>query len=165
MPAWILVVDDENNVLNAWARALRLAGYKVTTASTPEEALSLAEEHPFDLAVLDFLMPTMTGIELLTRLRKRIATIRSVVISGRIDDKISADELTSKLREAVEADIYLHKPVSNEALVQTVAKVLSGANSTWKDFASLSVKAKGSRISAAKATGKELKKNLKKKKI
>lgn len=162
MPARILIVDDEASVLKGWARALRLAGYKVSTASTALEALTLADEHPFDVTVLDFLMPSMTGIELLTRLRKKLPTIRSVVISGRIDNKLTADELSSKLREAVEADVYLHKPVSNQDLKETIAKLLSGAEQSWKEFASRNVNAKATKIKAAKDAAKELKKHLKK---
>lgn len=163
MPARILIVDDEANVLKGWARALRLAGYRVSTASTAQEALNLADEHPFDVTVLDFLMPSMTGIELLTRLRKKLPTIRSVVISGRIDKKLTADQLTSTLRDAVEADVYLHKPVSNQDLTETIAKLLSGAERSWKEFASQTVNAKAIKIKTAKDTAKELKKNLKNK--
>jgi len=163
VPARVLIVDDEANVLRGWARALRLAGYRVSTASTAQEALNLADEHPFDVTVLDFLMPSMTGIELLARLRKKVPTIRSVVISGRIDKKHTADQLTSKLREAVEADIYLHKPVSNQDLTETIEKLLGGAERSWKEFASRSVNAKSTKIKTAKNVAKELKKSLKKK--
>jgi two-component system, OmpR family, response regulator len=163
MPPRILIVDDEPNVLKGWARALRLEGYRVSTASTPQEALDLADEHRFDVTVLDFLMPLMTGIELLTRLRKKIPTIRSVVISGRIDKKLTAEQLTSKLRDAVEADVYLHKPVSNNELADTVAQLLTSETSTWKDFAKQAASARTSKIKTAKETAKELKKDLKKK--
>jgi DNA-binding NtrC family response regulator len=90
-------------VLKGWAKALRLAGNRVSTAATAQEALNLTDEHPFELTVRDFLRPAMTGIELLTRLRKKLPAIRSVVISDRIDKKLTADELTSKLRDTVEA--------------------------------------------------------------
>lgn len=163
MPSRILIVDDEANVLKGWARALRLEGYRVSTAATAQEALDLADEHPFDVAVLDFLMPSMTGIELLTRLRRKLPTIRSVVISGRIDKKVTAEQLTAKLRDAVEADVYLHKPVSNKDLADTVAQLLEKAPGTWKEFAERAGSARISKIKKAKETAKELKKDLKKK--
>jgi CheY-like chemotaxis protein len=163
MPPRILIVDDERNVLRAWARALRLEGYRVSTASTAREALDLADEHVFDVVVLDFLMPSMTGLELLTRLRRKIATIRSVVISGKIDKKITAEQLTSQLRDAVEADVYLHKPVSNKTLVDTVTQLTEKAPGNWKEFAEKVGSARASKIGKARETAKELKKDIKKK--
>jgi two-component system OmpR family response regulator len=163
MPPRILIVDDEANVLGAWERALRLEGYRVSRASTAQEALDLADEHRFDVTVLDFLMPTMTGIELLARLRKKIPTIRSVVISGQIDKKLTAEQLTSRLRDAVEADAYLHKPVSNEELVSTVAQLIAKAPTTWKAYAEQASSARLPKIGNAKKVAKELKKDVNKK--
>lgn len=159
----ILIVDDEPNVLRAWAKALRFAGYQVSTGSTAQEALELADEHPFDVAVLDFLMPSMDGVELLTRLRKKLPNVRAVVISGQISKRRSAEHLTSKLKEAVEADVYLHKPVSGKELTDTIQALLGSSTTSWKDVAKRTVSARSTRIKKAKETAKEIKRDARKK--
>jgi two-component system OmpR family response regulator len=163
MPALVLVVDDEPNVLAGFARALKLGGYRVRAVSDAKAALALVDEFPFDVAILDFLMPSMGGIELLAHIRKKLPTIRSIFISAQISKKLTAEELTAKLKTEVEADVYLHKPISNEELISTVSKLLSGTGETWEEFASRSMDGKAKKIKAAKATTKDLKKNFKEK--
>jgi len=60
----ILVVDDDRLVLASLARGLRGAGYRVSEAGSGKEALSVVEQDPPDLALLDVRMPGMDGIEL-----------------------------------------------------------------------------------------------------
>lgn len=62
--AHILVVDDDRLVLLSLARGLRGAGYRVSEAGSGEDALSIVEKNPPDLALLDVRMPGMDGIEL-----------------------------------------------------------------------------------------------------
>ena len=137
----ILVVDDEPNVLKSWSRALRFAGYKVEMAQSGDEALSKCDEHHFDLVIVDFLMPSMTGVELLRRIRKKLPFIRSAVISGKLDDAVSEADISRRLRDTVEADIYLHKPVSNERLREAVKKLLE-SDETSADWATIGTRAK-----------------------
>lgn len=155
----ILVVDDEPNVLKSWSRTLRLAGYGVRMARSGEEALRQCDEHHFDLVIVDFLMPTMTGVELLRRIRKKLPFIRSAVVSGKLDDFVSEADISRKLRETVEADVYLHKPVSNERLRETV-KVLLESDRTSRDWISVGKQAKEAAkdtIESAKQASSDLK--------
>lgn len=163
MPSRILIIDDEKLVLDGFKTALELEGYKIWTALEAKAALKIVQEIPFDVIVLDFIMPGMDGVELLARIRKHQPLVRSIIISGKIDIKSSEDDLTKLLGEQVEADLYLHKPVSNERLVASVKSLLTNpTGSDWKAVAGQLVQKQGAPINKAKATAKNLKKNLKK---
>jgi len=164
MPSRILIVDDAKLVLDGFKTALELDGHNVWTAQDATAALALAQEAPFDLIVLDFIMPGMDGLELLARIRKHQPLVRSIIISGKIDTKRSEDDLTKILGEQVEADLYLNKPVSNERLISAVKALLTDPRGgDWKTIAGQLVQRQGAPIAKAKAAAKTLKKNLKKK--
>src|SRR5690606_33843195 len=61
----ILVVDDEAKILRALASALRADGHDVATAGGGRDAQRLLAERPFDVLVLDNLMPDLTGLDLI----------------------------------------------------------------------------------------------------
>jgi two-component system OmpR family response regulator len=65
----LLVVDDEPFLRDAVAASLRFLGFEVTTAQTGADALRLARGHPFDLVVLDVMLPDTDGFEVVRRLR------------------------------------------------------------------------------------------------
>jgi CheY-like chemotaxis protein len=154
----ILVVDDEPDVLAALERALRLAGYKVSTAADAAEALQLCADHSFEVVVLDYIMPSMTGIELLNRIRGHHPMIRSVIVSGKIDSQVSEDAIAGELRDRIEADAYLHKPLDNPKLLDTIKHLLTGDETTsWEQIAERNLNAqkpKGDVKAAEKAMDK-----------
>jgi CheY-like chemotaxis protein len=163
MSTRVLVVDDEKDVRDAWARALRIAGYTVHVAGSPADALGLAESHAFDVVVLDFIIPGMDGVELLVRLRDRLPYIRSVVVSGKLDAGRPQSEITADLRISVEADVYLHKPCSNQQLIDVIEEFTSKEDaSTWKDIADQTVRASKPKVKDAKTTARRLKQAAKK---
>jgi DNA-binding response OmpR family regulator len=163
MAARILLVDDEIYILNAWTKALQSSGYVVKTAQTAKAALELCEEYTFDVVVLDYIMPTMKGLELLTRIRKIQPLIRSVLVSGKLDTGLDDATLATELRESVEADDYLHKPISNQRLRESIQSLLAESSSKeWKSLASKTLKAKAVTIEKAKAATKKLDKIRKK---
>src|SRR6478672_5728293 len=65
----ILVVDDNPANRDALSRRLERRGYHVTTAEDGPSALGLCAQRPFDLVLLDVMMPGMNGLEVLQRLR------------------------------------------------------------------------------------------------
>lgn len=153
----LLVVDDEPDVLDALARALRLGGHNVIKAKSAAEAITICEEHSFDLVVLDYIMPSMTGIELLNKIRDGQPTIRSVIVSGKIDSQLSEDSVVAELRDTIEADAYLHKPLDNARLLQTIRQLIEAeAGLDWKQVAERNLKAKKKR---AEVKGAERKLN------
>jgi two-component system alkaline phosphatase synthesis response regulator PhoP len=68
--ATILVIDDEQNILNIVTAYLRAEGYTVHTASDGPGGLKAARTFKPDLVILDIMLPSMDGIELLTQLRR-----------------------------------------------------------------------------------------------
>src|SRR5258708_3163758 len=78
----ILVLDDEANHVRVVAVGLRLEGFDVETASDPERALGLLAVRPFDLAILDLMMPGTNGIQLARLLRDRPPRVRVVLTSA-----------------------------------------------------------------------------------
>jgi two-component system OmpR family response regulator len=66
----LLVVEDEPDLLNGLARALRKAGYAVDLAPDGEEGLYKAQQTDYDALVLDVMLPRLDGWEVLARLRK-----------------------------------------------------------------------------------------------
>jgi DNA-binding response OmpR family regulator len=65
----ILLVDDDAFLRDMYAVKFTEAGYKVEAAQNGEVALRLASEHTFDVVLLDMVMPGMTGLELLEKLK------------------------------------------------------------------------------------------------
>jgi len=70
----ILIVEDEPDLLASLAQALREEGYAIDTAPDGEEGLYKAENWPYDLIVLDAMLPRLDGLQLLARLRKKKKT-------------------------------------------------------------------------------------------
>jgi two-component system, OmpR family, response regulator MprA len=138
----ILVVDDEPDVANAWARALKLSGHQVLVANDTAGAIALSEAHPLDIVILDYLMPSMSGVELLSRIRRDHPLVRSIIISGKLDASVSEGKILSDLRANIEADLYLHKPVENARLISAVADLAKNvADKDWKSVAESRLKA------------------------
>ncbi len=164
MPYKILVVDDEPDELVGWETALRKAGYLVSTASTPARALELCDETVFDLVILDYLMPKMKGLEVLSRIRKKIPLVRSIVVSGKLDRNLLEAEIKETIRGEVETDRYLHKPVKNEELLDAVAEALKKAqpNRPWDAIAADHVEGTKGTVTKAREAQNKLKKHINK---
>jgi DNA-binding response OmpR family regulator len=110
----ILVIEDEARILAFVARALRAEGFTVGVANDGEEGLVLALAYPYDLVVLDLLLPGIDGLELLRELRARKPELPVLILSARSD-------LDTKLRGfELGADDYLAKPFSLDELIARV---------------------------------------------
>ncbi|HXD59364.1 MAG TPA: response regulator transcription factor [Thermoleophilaceae bacterium] len=110
----ILVIEDEARILAFVARALRAEGFTVGVADDGEAGLALALAHPYDLVVLDLLLPGMDGLDLLRELRRRKPMLPVLILSARseVDTKLRGFELG--------ADDYLAKPFSLDELLARV---------------------------------------------
>lgn len=78
----LLVVDDEPNILNALKRVLRSEDYRVLTACSAEEGLELLALNKVQVIVADQLMPTMSGVEFLGRVKEIYPDTVRMVLSG-----------------------------------------------------------------------------------
>lgn len=117
----ILVVEDEPKVAGFVRRGLIAERYAVDIAGDGREGLELAEAFPYDLIVLDLMLPGMEGREVLQRIRRKNTCVPVLVLTARdaIEDKV-------RLFDAG-ADDYLTKPFAfAELLVRTKALLRRG---------------------------------------
>ena len=87
--ARVLVVDDEPSIVDAIATTLRYEGFEVDQASNGRAALRAAQEKPFDLIVLDIMMPDIDGLEVTKRLRAGGVRVPVLFLTARdsVEDK------------------------------------------------------------------------------
>jgi len=81
-PKRILIVDDEALILYALTRTLARDGVEVTAVGSAEEALAKVDAQPFDLCLLDHVLPGMTGVDAMPLLRENAPDMKIVVITA-----------------------------------------------------------------------------------
>jgi two-component system phosphate regulon response regulator PhoB len=116
----ILVVDDEPDITALVAYHLARAGYRVSTASTGQEAIKAAREERPDVVVLDLMLPGVSGYEVLRELRRHPETgdVGVILLTARREE---ADRIKGL---SLGADDYLTKPFSPQELTLRVSAVL-----------------------------------------
>ena len=120
----ILIIDDNPSTVNVLKNALERAGFRITTADsweTVEEKVKLGYrlKDPFDLVVLDLMIPERSGFDILRSLQMILVPMPPVIVLSAITDvkkKVEARDLgVSK---------YLTKPTTPERLIRTIRDVL-----------------------------------------
>ena len=103
--ARILLVDDEQSIQTLLSYPLRKEGYDVVQATDGRQALDRFDEQPFDLVVLDLMLPRIDGLEVCRRLRSR-SSVPIIMLTAKSEeiDKVVGLELG--------ADDYITKPFS-----------------------------------------------------
>ncbi|MFN8802115.1 MAG: response regulator [Gemmatimonas sp.] len=116
----ILVVDDETEIVALVAYHLAKTGYRVSTASSGQDALELARRERPSLIVLDLMLPGMSGFDVLEQLRLDESTrdIAVIMLTARREEPDRIRGLS------LGADDYLTKPFSPAELVLRVAAIL-----------------------------------------
>ena len=119
VPARILVVDDETAARSALTELLREEGYEVQSAGDGFKALGRLEGWTPQIVITDLKMPGMDGIQLMEKLRERIADVSVVVMTafGTVESAVEAIQQG--------ADDYLTKPLHLGQLLVVVERVLS----------------------------------------
>lgn len=82
MKSQILVIDDEEEICQLLHIALEMAGHRVRYSTTAISGLELAQKEPFDLAIVDMVMPQKDGLEVLEELQVMRPDILTIVITG-----------------------------------------------------------------------------------
>ncbi len=120
----ILVVDDDTAMAALIAQVLRLAGYVVVELTRPTDALARAEAgERFELAVLDVVMPELTGDTLAASLRRTQPDLPILYVTG-------FDEVLFRARPLLwKGESFLEKPFSLESLTEAVSLALHGTTS------------------------------------
>lgn len=117
--ARILLVDDEPEILRLLARRLRRQGCEVTPATDSAKALALLQHGSFDIAIVDFLMPGMNGLELAAQCCLRRPGLKILMLTG------------SPVVEEIETAGYasLQKPLENlQDLDVAIERLLQGVD-------------------------------------
>lgn len=114
----ILVVEDELPMRAALADTLASEGYRVRCASDGEAGLEVACAEPFDLVLLDVMMPKLDGFAVCRALRKRgkLMPVLMLTAKGMVDDRVEGLDCG--------ADDYLVKPFSLRELLARVRALL-----------------------------------------
>jgi len=119
----VLIVDDDENTLQSYARMLRLKGHTVFTADSAEDGLREVERHPPDAVIFDLRMPLMDGLAFLRRLRTREEqrTTPVAIVTGDyfVEDTLGAD------LHALGAEIQF-KPLWLDDLDALAGRLLAG---------------------------------------
>jgi two-component system OmpR family response regulator len=110
----VLVVDDEPNIVDVIAMALRHHRFEVETAATGRDALELTRRRPAHVMVLDVMLPDMEGFEVAQRLASEHAGVPIMFLSARDSTADRVHGLTTG------GDDYVTKPFSLEELIARV---------------------------------------------
>lgn len=117
-PVRVLVVDDEPVLAELVSMALRYEGWDISTAGDGATAIALARENPPDVVVLDVMLPDMSGLEVLAKLREQIPGLPLLLLTAKdsVEDRIAG--LTAG------GDDYVTKPFSLEEVVLRLRALL-----------------------------------------
>jgi two-component system, OmpR family, response regulator len=134
-PIHVLVVDDEPVLAELVSMALRYEGWEIATAGDGATAIALAKDDPPDVVVLDVMLPDMSGLDVLRKLRERIPHLPLLLLTAKdsVEDRIAG--LTAG------GDDYVTKPFSLEEVVLRLRALLrrTGVSSATSEGAKIIV--------------------------
>ena len=119
MPASILIVDDEKNILLSLSQSLGLAGYRTELAQSGQLALEVAAARPVDAVLMDVRLPDLDGLTVLERLLALRPGLPAIMMSGHatIDTAVRATQLGAR--------DFLEKPIARDRLLVAVRNALA----------------------------------------
>lgn len=119
--ATVLVVEDEPTVRSLITRVLQRRGFRILEGDDGATGLDVARAHggPIDVLLTDVIMPNMGGVELASVLRSEFDNLRVIYMSGYTPDDFRNVTFG-------EADVFLEKPMTPDALLRTLDAVLDG---------------------------------------
>lgn len=117
----IVVADDDRDICELIKMQLTRHGFEVILAEDGEIALRLIDEHQPAVALLDIMMPKLSGLEVARQVRNNpaMSTVSIMLISARSSGRIEAD------LESLDIDGYITKPFSPKDLVQRINEVVN----------------------------------------
>lgn len=118
----IFVVDDDPDILDLIKHVLHLEGFEVRSFTDPELALEEFRAAPRkpEMIVTDFCMQPINGLELISRCRESVPELKTILISGMVDED-------SVAKMPAKSDRFLHKPFKVSNLIQTLNDTLADA--------------------------------------
>ena len=114
----ILVVDDEEIITKSLSRLLQYYGYHVVTANNGLECLQILSAQHFDLVILDIIMPGMSGINVLQKIKGKHKDVEVIMITGYADKENAISAFRLNAYDLIE------KPYGAEEILNTIAHCL-----------------------------------------
>ena len=119
----VLVVEDDNKIASFVVKGLKQNGFAVDRCADGEEGLALARSAPFDVAVVDIMLPKLDGLSLIRKMRTEKIQIPVIILSA----KASGDDRVKGLQAG--GDDYLTKPFAfSELLARIQALIRRSSN-------------------------------------
>jgi CheY-like chemotaxis protein len=116
--ASILIIDDSAYMRGKIRSILKKASHSIQEAEDGVTGIQMASAQPFDLILLDIIMPGMDGLKILGLLHERKSTVPVIIITADIQESIS-----SQCRD-LGAFAVIHKPPREEDLLSAVSRAL-----------------------------------------
>ena len=116
-----LIIEDDRTIADFVARGLREAGFAVDIASDGDEGLTMSSHEPYDVAIVDLMLPRRDGLSVIEELRRRGITTPVLILSARrsVDDRVRGLQAGG--------DDYLTKPFAFAELLARVQALLRRA--------------------------------------
>src|SRR5439155_24068197 len=117
-----LLVEDDASIADFVMRGLREAGFAVDRASDGDDGLALAAREPYDVAIVDLMLPKRDGLSLIEELRRRGVSTPVLILSARrsVDDRVRGLQTGG--------DDYLTKPFAFSELLARVQALVRRAS-------------------------------------
>jgi DNA-binding response OmpR family regulator len=117
----LLLVEDEQKLVDVLARGLKAEGFAVDAATTGPQGLELAQTYPYDLIVLDIMLPGLSGTDVLKSVREKNRAVPILMLTAK-------DAVADKVKHLeAGADDYLTKPFAFSELLVRVKALLRRA--------------------------------------
>lgn len=117
----ILVVDDEIDILESVGMLVQTMGYEVATVNSGKEAIKTLKKEKFDLVLLDILMPEMSGIKTLEKIRADSKLKKQKVIFLTV---VSPSKNGQGVIKRLKPVGYIEKPIDNERFKTKIKKIV-----------------------------------------
>jgi DNA-binding NtrC family response regulator len=115
----LLVVDDDQDTCSALSDVLGECGYTTDVSDRAWDALDLVKLHKYDLVLLDFRLPCMTGVELFEKIRELYGDMQGLLITAYATRETEVAALHAGLRRVV------HKPIDVPRLLTLIEQATS----------------------------------------
>lgn len=112
----VLMVDDEEQFLDALSQRLEARGLKVDAVTSGEDALNQVEGRNFDAIIVDLAMPGIDGIETLKRIKEKRPDLEIIILTGHATVKSGIEAMK------LGADDFLEKPVDLNELLEKIGE-------------------------------------------
>ena len=143
----VLFLEDEPTIREVLKEYMKISGYDVTEVGDGNKALELFKEQSYDLAILDIMVPGISGLEVLSTIKDQLPNLATIMLTALEDEKTQVDAFNRY------ADDYVIKPVSPIILLkrmETILRRVKAADSTrdnkrglWFDEEGYSVQFQG----------------------